>query len=237
MLFQSMHQPLFWLFMLGCPPKSDGPAWIWLVLFAPITGAARVILWLLGWSLFTPEQLYRVNYNPRTVLVFPHSSYVDFFFLLLYRAAHPCGLYHLRTLVKPQAFTYAGWFLRWIGCVPASRLEERNSGSVNRIVEELKLSPRTILALSPKGTIYRREWRNGYYHIAQALKAPILVGGIDYETKLTYMGLPLDSSLPEPEIRAQLFKELSQLVPLYPEHEVMPIRPHGPHRRTCRFIF
>jgi 1-acyl-sn-glycerol-3-phosphate acyltransferase len=188
---------------------------------------ARSILFLTGWKLFSPKALQRLHQHPRGVLVFSHSSYFDFVFLLLYRAAHPDALSDLRTLVKPQVFTYAGWFLRSMGCIPSTRSEDKNGGAVDRIVGELKSSPRSLFAISPKGTRSRNSWRSGYYHVAQKLEAPVLAVGVDYERKAPYVSTPFWGS-DEPTLRSKLQSKLGRVVPLYPEYEVMPIRPHAP---------
>jgi 1-acyl-sn-glycerol-3-phosphate acyltransferase len=186
----------------------------------------------MGWSPFADKYIQRIQKYPRTVVVFSHSSRFDFLFLLLFRAAHPYALYHLRALVKPQLFKYAGWFLNLVGCIPSTRIEDREGGAVNRIVRELRSSPQSIFAISPKGTTNRNEWRSGYYHIAQQLKAPLIACGSDYETKQAYFSKSIDYNLPEEEVRQKLQSKLSKVVPLYPECEIMPIREHDPSRRS-----
>lgn len=201
----------------------------WLSL--PLAGIARIILFCTGWQLFTAEDFRKLEQYPRAVLVFSHSSRWDFVLMLLYRAAHPIGLSSLRSLVKPQAFQYAGWLLRAAGCIPSTRIEDKAGGAVDRIVNELQTAPRCLFAISPKGTTARNNWRSGYYHIAQKLKAPIFATGADYELKQPYVSASVNSDLPEVEVQKRLRTELGFIVPLYPESEVMPIRRHNGNDR------
>lgn len=225
---------LFRLILTGPGPKdtSNGPPGWALIFLLPIALIARMILFCTGWHLFTPEDFRKLEKYPRTILVFSHSTRFDFLFLLLYRAAHPYGLYNLRTLVKPQVFKYAGYILKFLGCIPSTRIEDKTGGAVDRIVNELKSSPRSMFAISPKGTTSRNEWRTGYYHIAQKLEAPLIACGVDYELKRPYISENVDYKLPEPEVQNKLGIELGNIVPLYPECEIMPIRNHNSNQRT-----
>ncbi len=179
---------------------------------------AMLILQLMGWS-FLDDQAYQyMNNNARMVCVFSHTSYYDFFLMVLYYFAHPNQLTHLKTLINPYYFNYIGFFLRFVGGIPAIK--------VDNIVEELLKTPKSHFLISPKGTILKGEWRSGYYHIARKLNCPILALGLDYELKKIIICRPVLSIYDEHHIQDLLYKDLSKIVPLHPEQENMIIRNH-----------
>lgn len=192
----------------------------------------KAILYTLGWNLIDLDVLARLTKNNRSVIVFSHTSYIDFYILLMYLLAYPIELVPVRMLVKPDPFFYMGWILRHFGAIPATRVEDKNGGAVVRIVEELKQSPACYFLISPKGTIVKREWRSGYYHIAQLLQAPLLVAGLDYEKKCVSVSTDISYDTCEDTIESFLKKQLESIVPLYPEDEVVSIRKHNISKRT-----
>lgn len=201
-------------------------------LLNPFSLIARIVLFVMGWSPLTADDIEKINKYPRTVVIFSHSTYADFCLLLLYMMAHPNELGYVRTLVKPQPFKRFGTILRRLGAIPSTRLEDSQGGAVNRIVNELKEWDRCIFLISPKGSIVKREWRTGYYHIARELDAHLRVAGLDYEKKCTIVSNEISSSEPESKVREFLQNELKEIVPLFPNEEVVPIRSHDSKERS-----
>lgn len=188
----------------------------------------RFILSLLGWKPLSLDNINKLAEHDRMVFVFSHTSYADFYILLLYLLSYPNELANIRTLVKPQPFKYFGWLLRRLGAIPATKLEDSNGGSVNRIVAELDSSAKFTFLISPKGSIVRREWRSGYYHIVKSLNAELRVVGLDYEKHCVIMSDCINpTGKEEKEIKEFLYEKLAEIVPLYPDQEVVTIRPHG----------
>jgi hypothetical protein len=187
----------------------------------------RCILWCLGWQLMPPETLNYLAKWDRIVVVFSHTSYIDFYIMILYMLAYPRELKFVKILVKPQPFKYAGWLLRKFGAIPATRVDSNQGGAVARIVEELQKDDRTLFLISPKGTIVRREWRSGYYHIAKALKAPLMASGLDYEHRTIVISDVVSFEEPESVVKDHLYERLGQIVPLFPCEEVVTIRSHS----------
>jgi 1-acyl-sn-glycerol-3-phosphate acyltransferase len=131
--------------------------------------------------------------------------------MILYKLSYPNELNHVRTLVKPQPFEYAGWFLRKIGAIPSTRIEEKKGGAVTRIVNELKETPQCLFLISPKGTIIKSEWRSGYFVIAKELDAELIA---------------ISHNKGESVVKEYLQTQLSNIVPLFPDDEIVPIREH-----------
>jgi len=193
---------------------------------------SKLVLFIMGWSLLDKPTLSQLTKNKRAILIFSHTSYADFYIVLLYLLSYPNELSHVRMLVKPEPFKYLGWILRAFGGIPATKVDDKQGGAVDRIVSTLKESPMTALLISPKGTIIKRPWRSGYYHIATGLDANLMVAGLDYEKKCVIISPEISSSESEDVIKTFLEKELSQIVPLFPEEEIVPIREHNEQKRS-----
>lgn len=224
------------------------------VLLFILSIVARAILLIIGWSLLSDDIFQQLNEHQRTVLVFSHTSYMDFYILTLYLIAYPTQLGHVRTMVKPQPFAYAGWLLRRFGAIPATALGDKQGGGTVRVVAELRSQDRWVFLISPKGTIVKQDWRSGYYYIAKEFGAHFIVAGADYEKKCIIISKAIafnqckspplklsqsqtslsDEALDkrnEEVVRKLLQEELKQIVPLYPDDEVVPIRDHDSNKR------
>lgn len=115
------------------------------------------------------------------IALYLHTSYWEAFLVYLYSCEA-----NIIILLKPQLFNWASTpILNYLGYYPAPKLEERGTGSVQKISDLLrhlssKNSKPTIFLISPKGTIQNKPWRSGYLHIAKNLNWPIKVMLVDY---------------------------------------------------------
>jgi 1-acyl-sn-glycerol-3-phosphate acyltransferase len=192
---------------------------------------SRFLLYLCGWSPLSNDQKIILNPsdNYRRILIFSHSSYWDFFILTLYLLAYPSTLAHVYTLIKPGPFRYFSFLLTSLNGIPATPLEQKGGGAVNRITNYLQPLRRFNLLISPKGTIQNAPWKQGYYHIAQSTYADFIVAGLDYCDKQVYLSPTIPRDLSKPDIDYKLQQHLSQIVPLHPsseESDTITIRPH-----------
>jgi len=123
--------------------------------------------------------------------------------------------------MKPQPFNYIGWILRKLGAIPSTKLEDKNGGSVSRIVNQLKQTDKFVFLISPKGTIKNAPWRTGYYYIAKQSNAKILAIGLDYYKKSIIICSDLISTKTNDEtiITNYLQDTLKTIIPVYPERE------------------
>src|SRR3990167_758827 len=153
--------------------------------------------------------------------------------------AYPSLTKIVKSIIKPQPFRYLGWFLRSLGAIPSSKINEHGKGAVSRIVEEISKHKKFLLLLSPKGTIVKREWRTGYRWIAEGLECDICVIGADFITKRIEISKVFhnDSELDVDELK----REMGKFIPLFPEEEVVPLRAHDPRRISAidwfKFIY
>lgn len=191
----------------------------------------KIILFCLGWKLPKERDLIKFNEHDRTVAIFSHTTYIDFFLLLLYYLAFPEGFKNIRPLVVAWTFEYMGlcWLLNKMGAIPATKLSEKNGGATERIISELSQQDKFIFLISPKGTILKKEWRSGYLAISSHFEAHLMVVGVDYEKKKCIVGKAIKYD--DPELTKILHEQLSKIVPLFPECEIVDIRKHNPHKR------
>jgi len=179
-----------------------------------------------------PNIYHTLHEYKRAVVIFSHTSYIDFVILVIYFFAYPQYFARVFTLVKPQPFLYTGYMLRHYRCIAATSVANKNGGSIQTIIDRLKYEPEWCFLLSPKGTILNRPWRSGYYHIAKELNATLMVTGFDYETKEIVLRGIVSPDDEEPIVRNNLEIELKEIVPLFPEGEVVTIRPHDSSKRN-----
>jgi 1-acyl-sn-glycerol-3-phosphate acyltransferase len=183
-----------------------------------ISLVALALLWLIGWAPL-PDVTHLLRHE-RVVATFSHSSYWDFAIVTLYRLAYPRTMGHVYTLMKPQYFTHFGFILRGFGFIPSTRLEEKNGGAVDRVVQELQGKP-CIFCISPKGTIVQAPWRSGYYAIAQGLKCPIITSGMDYEKRAIIMNKNFYFTDTERHVMEPILQtEFADIVPCHPHQEI-----------------
>lgn len=188
----------------------------------------KVVIFIFGWTTLDKVLISKINKNKRTIVVFSHTSYVDFFVLIIYLLAYKDGLKEIRTLVKPQPFEYAGNILKRLGCIPSTKIEDNNGGAINRITSELEQLDNFAFLISPKGTIVNKPWKKGYYYISKNLDANIMVAGFDYELKqICIFDDYRCKDYEEDEIRCILQQDIAKIVPLFPEDEVIKIREHN----------
>ena len=184
------------------------------------------LLQCLGWYLPADYYLDRVANCKRLIVVISHTSYWDFFLLLLYRQCDNRIKKNLYIIMKPQPFHRWGWFLRPLGAIPATRAEDSKGGFVQSTLTQFG-GQEVRLIVSPEGKMEPNPWRSGYYHLCRGLKADIVTAGVDYERKTLHVG-PLHrwaniQHLSRTDLEKQLQTEMGQIVPLYPDLSYTPI--------------
>lgn len=138
---------------------------------------------ILGWEKLTHYP------TEKGVIVFSHTSYWDLIVWLMY---------FKKTLFILIAPNYYNWATKWLydalHCIPSTRIEKRNGGLISQLVHLFKNNESSIL-LSPKGTVKKKAWRTGYYHLARELGVKIHPFIIDYEARKCWFGEPCDPKL------------------------------------------
>ncbi len=105
-------------------------------------------------------------------------------------------------------------FLKWAGIIPINRGKK---GSVLQAsIERFKTSNKLHLGLSPEGTRdYTKEWKTGFYYIAQGANVPIVPVAMDYNTKQVRFMRPVKTT---DDIEADFLKIIEQYKGVVPKH-------------------
>lgn len=130
-----------------------------------------------GW---TPVYDVPADLGNAVCLVAPHTAIADFFVGLNFYWAHDLKF---KVMIKQEFFKpVLGWLLKKVGGVPVNR------GHRNHLVEQMtemfSQNQDTQLLICPEGTRKKvKQWKRGFYLIAQGAQVPILLGFMDYKTK------------------------------------------------------
>lgn len=182
---------------------------------------AKTILKVFGWN---PNISTYSRYR-KGILIYPHTTKLDFVVGLLVLLTDISVFNRTYFLVKPQLFdTYFGsWFFTKCHCIPASKLEDRLTGSVKRVSDFIKSKDQCIILMSPEGSVSNKPWRSGFWYIARESDVPIIVGGIDY-LEGTFKTVYSTTVGPEEEytqnMEKYLQKRMTEINPLYPQCSV-----------------
>ncbi len=138
---------------------------------------SRFILGIAGWKVVGnfPKEIKKA-----VVIAAPHTSNWDLILgFLAYRAL---GI-KARFLVKKELFTFpVGNILKAMGGIAIDR--SPGNSTVNQVVEKMNSTKNFILTIAPEGTRSPvKEWKSGFWRIAQTTKVPLFLGKIDYKSK------------------------------------------------------
>jgi len=137
---------------------------------------ARIIMRLLGWRVDG-----KLPDLPKFIIIgAPHTSNWDF---VLFLGVIFTLRAHARYMGKAELFVFPiGWLFRYLGGYPVDR--KRSTGLVEQMVNAINDSDKFILAITPEGTrSYVKEWKKGFYHIANGAGIPIVMAQVDGKHK------------------------------------------------------
>lgn len=141
----------------------------------------RSALALTGWKLDL-----KIPSEPKIIMIVaPHTSNWDFVLCMLSMGATKIDMHWLgkNTLFKGPW----GPALRWLGGIAVDRASP--SGLIRQTVRTYAKRETLVIAITPEGTRSRtKQWKRGFYHIAQIGKIPVLPIAIDYKHKLITSG-------------------------------------------------
>lgn len=138
----------------------------------------KFILHLGGWKLISDFDDRMKN---AIIIEAPHTSMWDFVW-------GRAGLWALGVkchfLIKKEMFFFPlGAILRSLGAVPVDRGHDKKQ-FFDEIINRLKTDNNFSLVVTPEGTRkLNKNWKKGYYFIAQQSEKPIFLAWIDYPSK------------------------------------------------------
>lgn len=180
---------------------------------------AYTLLLIIGWKIPDPKIYLDRSDISRAIIVFSHTSYVDFIIFLLYSWIDPIYYSDVKIIMQPKPFQKYGWILKRLGCVSAPRLEDSGTGFVDSMIQSYQSAERVHFLISPKGSLGNNPWRSGYYWLAKGLKAKIIVAGLDYAEKRLVISDPFSYKEEKDILEGKLKAEMAKIVPLYPERD------------------
>ena len=146
-------------------------------LLTPILrGISIFILRVIGWKTRGTELAHQ-----RFVLIgAPHTSNWDFPLMLMVVLKLKLRVFWMgKHTLFPFPF---GGLMKWLGGVPINRSSSHNV--VRETVRQFKDHEELVVLIPPEGTRSKvKEWKTGFYHIANMAKVPILMGYVDAEKK------------------------------------------------------
>lgn len=187
-----------------------------------------IVLGLAGWEEIDHDTMITLENHKRGILVYPHTSRLDFLVYLFYFLRYNIIQVRTRVLINPTTMDRFGPVLKTVGGIRATPREETNGGAVEKIYDELKDMEEFLFLISPKGSREANfSWRTGYYYLAKKLDCYIIPGGLDFEKKKFVIKEPflVGDQTPE-EVEKRCKEALYDITPRYIEKSEFPIAAH-----------
>jgi 1-acyl-sn-glycerol-3-phosphate acyltransferase len=172
---------------------------------------SRLMLRLMGWKI---NSVIPPGTKKCIIAVAPHTSYWDF---VIGRLAYWVLGVKASFLIKKEAFRFPfKRLLLHMGGLSVDR--GRSSKMVDQVVEKFKNSESLFVVITPEGTRKPvRQWKKGFYYIANQAQVPIALGYLDYAKKEGGVGKVI---FPNGDMDNQM-KEIREfyrgITPKYPE--------------------
>lgn len=184
-----------------------------------------LLLDILGWKRVDHETDEIMRSEKRMILVYNHTSVLDYFFYVLYRNAYPDLKTRAKVIMNYYIYHSMGPIARPFGGIPSTPVYSGGQGTLDKVYQELSKMDEFIYMVSPKGsTRANAHWHKGYYILAQKLNCPIMVAGFDFERKQFVAKKPFyigDDSFDEVTMKCQ--KQLEDIIPICPWRSEYPL--------------
>ncbi len=138
---------------------------------------SRWLLRIMGWKI----RFEGLPGNHGVLIVYPHTSNVDFFIGILAKWAIGIPVHYL---AKESLFKIplVGWWLRYVGGRPVVRSSPQ--GYVAELAQEMQSKDYFWLVITPEGTRKKTPgWRSGFYRLALLTGYPVGFAFLDYAKK------------------------------------------------------
>jgi 1-acyl-sn-glycerol-3-phosphate acyltransferase len=175
----------------------------------------KLILKIAGFTIVDTTPKGVQNYQKAVMIAAPHTSNWDYVYTMatLYALEIP-----IKYLGKASLFKFPlGILIKNLGGIPVRREQKNNlvSDMAKMIIES---EEQMILIIPAEGTrSYSKEWKSGFYHIANTAKIPIILGFLDFGKK--EVGF-IDEFIPTGDYETDLKniqKRYIGITPKYPE--------------------
>lgn len=149
---------------------------------------AQSLMSLFGWRIEAD-----IPNRPKIVLVgAPHTSNWDFVLTMGTLFALNVKIFWMG---KKSLFKWPfGGIMEWLGGVPVDRAQ-KGRGVVEQTIEAFNSHDKFVIAIMPEASRSQvREWKTGFYHIAQGADVPIVLVRFDYGRKVMGVGPTIEPS-------------------------------------------
>jgi 1-acyl-sn-glycerol-3-phosphate acyltransferase len=141
----------------------------------------KLILKVAGYKIVDTTPKGVQNYQKAVMIAAPHTSNWDYVYTMaaLYALEIP-----IKYLGKESLFKFPlGILVKNLGGIPVRRDQKNNL--VNDMAKMINDSTEQMQLIVPaEGTrSYSKEWKSGFYHIANVAKVPIILGFLDFAKK------------------------------------------------------
>lgn len=142
---------------------------------------SRFIFWVTSWKLVSDHP----GMKKMVMIAAPHTSNWDFLYA---RSAFYLMNVPMRFTVKKELFFFPlGAILKAFGGLPIDR--STKAGMVSRMIELYNNRDELCILVTPEGTrSYAKEWKRGFYYVAEGAGVPICLGYLDYAKKEAGVG-------------------------------------------------
>lgn len=141
-----------------------------------------LILKLLGWKI---EGIIPEGEKKAVIIAAPHTSMWDFIYGRL-----PYFVMHIKPkiLIKKEMFFWPlGGLLKALGGIPINR--QKSGNTVEEIARLFDKHDSLYVIITPEGTrSLVKQWKRGFYYIAEKAHVPIALGFLDYKKKTGGIG-------------------------------------------------
>lgn len=148
---------------------------------------SRLLFWITGWKV---KGEFPHQYKKAVMTAAPHTSNWDFLFA---RAAFFIFGVPVKYTIKKEFMVFPlNYLLRWLGAIPIDRKPNPNKPK-RSMVEAMQAlfeeRERLVILVTPEGTrAHVPKWKTGFYHVANGVNVPIILGYLDYKKKEAGIG-------------------------------------------------
>jgi 1-acyl-sn-glycerol-3-phosphate acyltransferase len=141
----------------------------------------KLILKIAGYKIIDTTPKGVQNYQKAVMIAAPHTSNWDYVYTMaaLYALEVP-----IKYLGKASLFKFPlGILIKKLGGIPVRRDQKNNM--VNDMAKMISdATEQMILIIPAEGTrSFSKEWKSGFYHIANTAQVPIILGFLDFGKK------------------------------------------------------
>jgi len=188
-----------------------------------------------GWKKFQEGSLDFLLKEKRSIILYPHTTCLDYFLILFYSKVDPeLTILNKKLTIAVDDFTNekraGGSFLNdytSINKIKIKNPKEIGSGNIKTIISQLEKISEWSFVITPR---MGDKWRTGWYYIAKHFDVPIIIAGPDFNTqKMKFFDEKIYiNDRNYEEVEKEVKKYYSQIIPFFPSLDpTVELRPYN----------